>query len=260
MSEHDDPPRWLHGASDAPAGFAALARADEAAGPDRERLARMLGGIAVQVGRPELANTARSASAQSSAASSLGGVVPYAAGLGVLALVALGLWTMYGNAPERSGASVRATSTSTGKGTGTGTGTEMKTGVATMPSAVPAAPEVVKPAGSKAAAHGALRSRIETPAARSTGAQSDPVAELALLERAQHVLRSDPSAALALAEQHRAQFARGTLAQEREVLAVEALLRLGRRAAAEKRARAFAQRYPESSHLVRVHDLLRSTP
>jgi hypothetical protein len=105
-----------------------------------------------------------------------------------------------------------------------------------------------------------MRSRIATPATRSASTVSDPVAELALLERAQHVLRSDPAAALALAEQHRTQFSRGTLAQEREVLAVEALLRLGRRSAAGQRARAFERRYPESSHLVRVHDLLRSTP
>jgi hypothetical protein len=81
-----------------------------------------------------------------------------------------------------------------------------------------------------------------------------------LLERAQRVLRSDPAAALALAESHRARFERGSLAQEREMLAIEALLRLERRAQAERRARVFAQRYPQSSHGPRLRDLLRSGP
>jgi hypothetical protein len=98
------------------------------------------------------------------------------------------------------------------------------------------------------------------PARATVAASEDPVAELSLLERAQRVLRSEPAAALALAQEHRARFERGALAQEREMLAIEALLRLERRAQAERRARAFTQRYPQSSHGPRLRDLLRSGP
>jgi hypothetical protein len=46
------------------------------------------------------------------------------------------------------------------------------------------------------------------------------------------------------------------LAQEREVIAVEALEKLGRTAEADRRAQAFARAYPGSSHLPRLSTLV----
>jgi hypothetical protein len=88
----------------------------------------------------------------------------------------------------------------------------------------------------------------------------DPTAELRLLERAQQALRADPARALVFAEEHRQRFARGQFAQEREMIAIEALVSLGQSERAATRARAFARRYPDSSHLPHLRDLVHTTP
>jgi hypothetical protein len=76
--------------------------------------------------------------------------------------------------------------------------------------------------------------------------------EADLVGRAQKALRTDPSRALALTAEHRQLYPRGTLAQEREVLAIEALGALGRGAAARARAAAFESASPGSPYAVRV--------
>lgn len=81
-------------------------------------------------------------------------------------------------------------------------------------------------------------------------------AELALLDAAQASLTTRPGEALALCEQHRRQHASGSLAQEREVIALDALLRLGQRAEAERRAAAFHAAHPGSGHARRIDALL----
>jgi outer membrane protein assembly factor BamD (BamD/ComL family) len=67
---------------------------------------------------------------------------------------------------------------------------------------------------------------------------------------------ANPAEALRALEEHRARFPQGTFAQEREVLAIEALVRLGRRAEAEARAAAFARQFPGSAHRRRIAVLL----
>lgn len=82
-------------------------------------------------------------------------------------------------------------------------------------------------------------------------------AEASLLAAAQTALRDgDATRALAVAETHRARYPRGVLVEERERLAIEALLRLGRRDAAVLRARDFDRRFPDSIQSARLHDLL----
>ena len=80
--------------------------------------------------------------------------------------------------------------------------------------------------------------------------------ELSLLTRAQNVLPRDPAAALELAADHAREFPEGALGQEREVIAIDALLRLGRRPEAMSRAAAFHRRFPASAHGRRVDVLL----
>ncbi len=94
------------------------------------------------------------------------------------------------------------------------------------------------------------------PTASAISTASDPVEEAKLLGRAQEAIGSDPARALALATDHASKYPRGALAQEREVLAVDALLRLGRRKDAEARARAFRATYPTSGHVRRLDALL----
>jgi hypothetical protein len=84
-------------------------------------------------------------------------------------------------------------------------------------------------------------------------------AEVALLGRARSVLALDPSSALALADLHRKDFATGQLGTERELIAIDALVRLGRRDAAERRANPLLER-PGPYHDRAVHILGPSSP
>jgi hypothetical protein len=78
------------------------------------------------------------------------------------------------------------------------------------------------------------------------------VTEAALLRAAQSLVKTDPRRALALTEEHRRRFPNGVLVQEREVLAIEALSRMGSSNAAETRARDFGRQYPGSAHEKKV--------
>jgi hypothetical protein len=71
--------------------------------------------------------------------------------------------------------------------------------------------------------------------------------EADLLEQARTALKSDPSRALARANEAAQRYPRGVLVQEREVLAIQALRRLGRGAEADRRAEAFAKAFPGSA-------------
>lgn len=77
-----------------------------------------------------------------------------------------------------------------------------------------------------------------------------------MLQRAQDALRGRPADALEQANDHRKRYPDGMLAQEREVIAVEALEKLGRGAEADQRAAAFVRRYPGSSHISRLSTLV----
>ena len=80
--------------------------------------------------------------------------------------------------------------------------------------------------------------------------------ESAILQRAQDALRGDPAQALALTDLHLARFPGGRLAQEREVLAVQALLGMGRAAEARARATRFLASFPTSTGRRRLEVLI----
>ena len=95
--------------------------------------------------------------------------------------------------------------------------------------------------------------RVSAPAPpRSHAAKARRTKEAELLQRAQRALVDHPSQALALTAEHRRRFAEGALAEEREVIAIEALRRLGREQLARERAALFEARYPNSVHRSRV--------
>jgi hypothetical protein len=106
-------------------------------------------------------------------------------------------------------------------------------------------PQVGKPTRSRAAA--SVR-------------RADALEELKLLTRARRVLPSRPQTSLALSREHAQLYPRGALAEEREVLAIEALLKLGRASEARQRARAFVHRFPDSSQRTRLDALLAQQP
>lgn len=87
---------------------------------------------------------------------------------------------------------------------------------------------------------------------------SDPPAELRLLTPARQLVAIRPDRTLALANEHETSFPRGTFVQEREMLRIEALTRLGERARARAYARAFRAQYPHSAHSQRLDALLQA--
>ncbi|MFT3711495.1 MAG: hypothetical protein QM817_27995 [Archangium sp.] len=96
------------------------------------------------------------------------------------------------------------------------------------------------------------------PATPPTATEPKPVdsidEELALLQAAMSASSSEES--LALVEQHVKRFPQSTLEQEREVLAIKALVTLTRTDDARARAAKFRERWPTSPHLLRVESLV----
>ncbi len=86
----------------------------------------------------------------------------------------------------------------------------------------------------------------------SLPSQADLVAEHQLLRSARAALANNPRRAYALTQEHKRRFAQGMLGQEREVIAIEALARLGDDSAASDRADQFSKDYPDSPHRDRV--------
>jgi hypothetical protein len=93
-------------------------------------------------------------------------------------------------------------------------------------------------------------------------AETDALAEGTLLLRARSALaRGEANDALVAIEEHRTRFRDGTLAPEREALAIDAFTRLGRDAEARRHARRLLRRWPSSPYAVRARERLRaSTP
>jgi hypothetical protein len=91
--------------------------------------------------------------------------------------------------------------------------------------------------------------------AADTAAEA-PTTELGLLRQAQAALNSRPREAFALTQKHRASFPRGQFAEERDALAIQALMRAGERNAALDLAERFVDAYPKSAHAHQFRELL----
>ncbi len=76
--------------------------------------------------------------------------------------------------------------------------------------------------------------------------------ELALVRGAREALADRPAASLQLLDQHLRLYPRGKLAEEREVLAIDALRRVGRGNAADQRQARFIASHPASAHRSRL--------
>ncbi len=84
-----------------------------------------------------------------------------------------------------------------------------------------------------------------------------PESEIALLERAEGLVVSDPPTALALADMHRSRFPNGMLGQEAQVIAIEALAQAGRVGAAAERLARFKRQFPGSAYLPHLESVVR---
>jgi hypothetical protein len=90
------------------------------------------------------------------------------------------------------------------------------------------------------------------PAKAQNDAPAALPSELSLIRAARNALSSDPGRALSLLDRHRQLYPSGQLAEEREVLAIDALRRLGRTQEADARARRFLTAHPQSAHRARL--------
>jgi hypothetical protein len=87
-------------------------------------------------------------------------------------------------------------------------------------------------------------------------AQDSMTAEAALLEQARRSLASDPTLSLAILDEHARRYPHGALHVEREVLAVDALVRASRRSEAETRAARLRATSPGSLYQARLARIL----
>jgi hypothetical protein len=106
-----------------------------------------------------------------------------------------------------------------------------------------------------------LPSPVASTRAPSASTRDDLVAERALLDTARSALEAeDGASALDTLAQHERRFARGTLVQEREAMAVRALLLLGRRSEARERVNRFRARFPDSVMLETLESAVAASP
>jgi hypothetical protein len=93
-------------------------------------------------------------------------------------------------------------------------------------------------------------------AAVASSNESSIVGEAKLLSTARSFLDDSPALSLAVTEQHRQKYPLGQLSAEREFVAIEALLRLGRRQEAERRAAPLLAAGHDGLYTRRLHRLL----
>ncbi|AKU93959.1 hypothetical protein AKJ09_00623 [Labilithrix luteola] len=91
-----------------------------------------------------------------------------------------------------------------------------------------------------------------SPSPEATRVTSTRESEFTLVRHAQDALAVNPGGALSLAQEHARTFPNGELVQEREVIAVEALSKLGRSADAKARATALVTAHPRSPYVARL--------
>jgi hypothetical protein len=225
MTDPDDPSR-LFDAPDAPAGLKNALRAAQADVGNAQQMARLAQRLGPLLG----ATAATGAGAGAAASAKLGGAAKL--GIAAAALVAVGSATLFVSSPpsaptpKPSRSAVASTAPA-----------PVAPPVFVAPPATLSAPAELAPPPSSASAaltHG------KPPAAT-------PPSEAELLEQARAAIKTDPSRALQRANEHARRFPRGVLVQEREVLAIQALRRLGRDAEADRRADAFGKAFPGSA-------------
>ncbi len=126
----------------------------------------------------------------------------------------------------------------------------------TSGSASEPAPEIVEPVAKKPSPRRSKPGRRARRVERRAPQQNGP-AELRLIQAAQGALvKGEHARALVLTEKHRAEHPSGAFVQEREVIAISALLRSDRREEAKRRILAFEGKFPRSAHLRRLKVLL----
>jgi hypothetical protein len=245
MNTRDEPRRLVDAADDSLAAAIVALRAEP---PSRAQLDALAQRLAPQLASPTLAGAATTAVAL---------WIKWLVGLSVALAVCTYVAT-------RGARSVPAPQRAQGIGSSAAAPPSVVAAAAPeVPIAEPRAAGVESrepPVRPRTAARRASRDPAASVPARVPAAAPAPEDELSLLERSRAALDAEPTLALELAESHARSYPSGVFAQERELLAIEALLKLKRKAEARGRAEQFVQRYPDSPHTRRVRALLDRTP
>jgi hypothetical protein len=252
VSPERDPPRLRELAADLPPTLSVALRgspAEEATAADLERVrlavsARLRTSPPLRPRRPVLSRTL-----------TLAGTFALGAGAGVLVSGGIFLAQRGFDRTTSEGVPVRSDPSQTEQH-----GTALPVGPSSEPGGTLAAPTApgTPPAGIRAHPRNAPNGATTLPLASGEPLPlprpmpSATPDELKLLARAQNALSSDPAFALELTSEHVRAFPSGALAQEREVIAINALLRLDQTAEASVRAATFHRRFPTSAHRRRV--------
>jgi len=120
-----------------------------------------------------------------------------------------------------------------------------------------AAPLAQKPVAAAPAAPASEAPIDEAAAPKARAQVTAKPSEASLLNQAQQALKTNPRRALQLTRLHKQLYPQGSLSQEREVIAIEALSRLDKKSSAHERAEAFSEKYPESAHQKKVDTSLK---
>jgi hypothetical protein len=267
VSKLDDPARLLDARSDTTAGVRAVLRSGQRGVPGPDQLARLaarlpLGPLPPPTGSSPLAPVIAPLAAPS--------VVP-----GAIVGALLGLLVVAGWAVRDAGSSRRDDSAAAAVVTKVATPIAAQSVAPTRSVDAPVEPhDPARAPGTSSAPRGPAppgasveMPQNEAPIAAASdapaGAGSPPApgvagdleTEVHLLERARIALGADPGAALGLATEHARRFPGGALGQERELIAVTALVALGRRPEAQARAASLLERFPGSPYRGRLESL-----
>ncbi|WP_437513248.1 tetratricopeptide repeat protein [Sorangium sp. So ce1099] len=131
--------------------------------------------------------------------------------------------------------------------------------VAPAPEAAPDV-EAPRPAAPPARREAPRNTRPAAPAPAAPIDSDALLRESNLIDRARAAATQNPEAALAAVGEHQREFPAGRLAEEREYVAIRALMRLGRVDEARARADAFLARYPSTSYADRVRRAVGAAP
>jgi hypothetical protein len=260
MSDFKDPVRWSEVNGDAPEQLQQLLHAARRDLPDAGEMQTMglttgaiLAACATSVVGAGIGGASAASLAQAPAAAPLvgagatlgtAGAQVTASGtfltkvaIGVLLASGAGLWLTQGSEPESPGP-VIAPSAAVTPAPVREVRPEIEASQVSEPAAAP-------PASAEIAGEG------ERAPPTSKAPPTKPT-EVALLKQAQHALKFAPEQALALTRQHARLYPAGNLVQEREVIRIEALRRLGRASEAERVGDRFEERFPDSAHRSKV--------
>ncbi len=240
-----DPKRW----ADEDAGSTALEqdlfRAARSVGMPPEEKKRRWAAIAEQAALIPIAVAPTPQGGGAATSLAKGGWLKGLSTLTLLAGAGAGAWAVSHRAPP--GAATARASAPTTHVVAT-VATSSAEPVAESPHPSPAADELPPGAASRPRAAPVVPGHAVAPVENSRLAEE----ARAVLDARAELAGGNPSAALRLLEAARVDFPHGSLGQERDALAVEALAASGQKDAASARAQAFLRRFPASPHASNV--------